>query len=73
MAPRIRFLILFGSRKNQPRYTCLSEAKASQGKEYGLRFHLLLHTSYTMGFLSAPLIGDVFSGYFVITGIIKTL
>jgi hypothetical protein len=29
MAPRLTFLILSGPRKQQPRYTCLSEAKVS--------------------------------------------
>jgi hypothetical protein len=31
-------------------------------KEYGLRFHPLLHT-YAMDCLTAPLVEDVFSGY----------
>jgi hypothetical protein len=30
MAPRLTFLIFSGSNKKKPRYTCLSEAKASQ-------------------------------------------
>jgi hypothetical protein len=34
-------------------------------KGYGPRFHPLLHTSYTMDFLTAPLREDVFSGYYV--------
>jgi hypothetical protein len=32
--------------------------------EYRQRIHPPLHTSYTMGCLSAPLSGDVFSGYY---------
>jgi hypothetical protein len=32
MAPRLIFLISSGSKKKQPRYTCLSEAKASHSE-----------------------------------------
>jgi hypothetical protein len=64
MAPRLTFLIFCGSKK-EPRYACLSEAKASHLQEYGPRFRPPLHTSSTMGCLTAPLSGDVFSGYYV--------
>jgi hypothetical protein len=33
-------------------------------KECGLRFHLLLHTSYTVDCLTAPLDEDISSGYY---------
>jgi hypothetical protein len=33
-------------------------------KEYGLRFHPLLHTSYTVDYLTAQLSEDVLSGYY---------
>jgi hypothetical protein len=34
-------------------------------KEYGLRFHSLLHTSYTVDCLTTQLGEDVSSGYYV--------
>jgi len=59
MAPRLILLMSFGSKKKEPRYTYLSEAKA-----HGPRFHPLLHTSYTMDCLTGPLVEDVSSGYY---------
>jgi hypothetical protein len=56
-------LMSSGSKKKEPRYTCLSEAEVHTHKECGLRFHPLLHTSYTMDCLKAPLGEDVSSGY----------
>jgi hypothetical protein len=58
MAPTLTFVIFCGSRQKQPRYACLS------AKKYGPRFHPLLHTSYTLDCLTAPLIGDVFSSQY---------
>jgi len=39
--------------------------KQIKRKECGHRFHPLLHTSYTMDFLTAPLGEDVSSGHYV--------
>jgi hypothetical protein len=55
-------LMSSGSKKKEPTYACLSEAKASQ--ECGQRFHPLLHTSYTMECLTAPLDENVSAGYY---------
>jgi hypothetical protein len=64
MAHRLTFLIFSGSRKKQPRYACLSEAKASHQQRIGAEVSScaphFLHNE-----LSAPLSGDVFSEYYV--------
>jgi hypothetical protein len=64
MVPRLILLISSGSEKKEPRYACLSEAKASHSHEYGPRFPPLLHTSYTMDCLTALVGEDVFPGYY---------
>jgi len=51
-----------GSKKKEPRYM---KPKLDTHKEYGLRFHPLLLTSYTVDCLTAPLDEDVSSGYIV--------
>jgi len=66
MTPRFMLLMFSGSRKKEPRYACLSEAKAYTHKECGQRFHPLFHTSYTMDCLTAPVDENVFSGYYVL-------
>ena len=48
-----------GSKKTETRYACLSEAKVSHSQKFGQRFHPLLHTSYTMDCLTAPLSEDI--------------
>jgi hypothetical protein len=54
-----------GSKKKEPRYTCLSEAKASHSKRMWAEFFPLLHISYTMDCLTALLGEDLSSGYYV--------
>jgi hypothetical protein len=61
MAPRLTFLVFFGSKK-EPGYACLNKAKASHQQRIMQRFHPLLHTSHTVARLSAPLSELVFSG-----------
>jgi hypothetical protein len=51
-----------GSKKKEPRYTYLSEAKASYSQRLWAE---VLHTSYTMDCQTAPLGEDVSSGYYV--------
>jgi len=59
MAPKLIILLMSsGSKKKDPRYTCLSEAEA----ECGPRFHPLLHISYTVDRPTAPLDEDVSQG-----------
>ena len=53
MVPTFSFLISSGSKKKEPRYECLSEAKASHA-QHELRFPSQ-YTSYKWGYCSAPL------------------
>jgi hypothetical protein len=46
MAPILKALMSSGSKKKEPRHTCLSEAKSAHSQRCGPRFHHLLHTSY---------------------------
>ena len=62
MAPVFSFLISSGTKKKEPRYKCLSEAKASHSKKNQLRFPPQYCTSYKLGYRSAPLHINVISG-----------
>jgi len=67
MAPGLRLVISAVSKRKEPRSTSLSEAKPKlhTHREYGQRFHPLLHTSYIKDYWLAPLSEDVSSGYYV--------
>ena len=62
MAPILIVLMSSGSKK-EPRYTVCAKPKLHIHKECG--FHPLLHTSYTVDYLTALLGEDVSSGYYV--------
>jgi len=67
MASKLRLLISSGSKKEEPRYTCLSEAKSRIHKEFRKkRFPLSLHTSYIMDCLAALVGEDVSSECYVL-------
>jgi hypothetical protein len=51
MAHRLKLFMSFGSRKKEPRYTCLSEAKASTPTEdvgRGFILHSTLHAQWAV-------------------------
>jgi len=70
--PQLMLLISSGSRKKEPIYACLSEAKDIH-KECGPRFPLSLHTSYTVDGPAALVGEDVSSGCYVEIGIVTRL
>jgi len=65
MAPRRRLIKSSGSKKKEPKYECLSEARASHShktwSEVSASATRLLHRGYG----SAPLSKNVFSGCYV--------
>ena len=62
LAPRFKLLMSCGSKKKEPRYVCLSEAKSfTLTKNVGWGF-ILFHASYIMDCLLAPLSEE---GYYV--------
>jgi hypothetical protein len=60
IAPKLMLLISSGSKKKEPRYACLNEAKGSHLQRIGPRFLLSLHTSYRVE-CPAALVGEDFS------------
>jgi len=65
MAPRLKLLMSSGSRKKEPRYACLSEARASHSQRMWAEVLPPLHTSYTMDYIAALVGEDVSAGRYV--------
>jgi hypothetical protein len=66
MAPRlIIILISSGSKKAEPRYTCLCDAKASHSQRMWAEVFSSAPHFYTVEYLTALLGEDVFSEYYV--------
>jgi len=65
MTPNLILLISSDSKKTEPRYACLSEARVSHSQRMWAEFPLLLHTSYTVDCPAALVGKDVSSGCYV--------
>jgi len=65
MAPKLVLLMSSGSKEKEPRYACLSEARASHSQRMWAEVSSLLHTSNTVDCPAALVGEDVSSGCYV--------
>jgi hypothetical protein len=65
MAPKLMLLISSSPKKKEPRYTCLTETKASYSQRMWEMLPFSLYTSYTVDCPAAPVGEDVSSGRYV--------
>jgi hypothetical protein len=65
MARKLTLLITSGSRKKDPRYVCLSEAKTSHSQRMWAKVSSFTPHPYTMDCLATPVGESVFSGCYV--------
>jgi uncharacterized membrane protein len=64
-SPVLSFLISSGSKKKEPRYVCLSEAKALHSRKMWTKVSSLVPHFLQMGLLLSPIIINVFARCYI--------